>query len=304
MNGKHDSMDIRQSSLYACYMQSLGWRVEQIGKWQAFIRPFPIIGSFIKIQRINSPIPFKEIDGLIKKYRAFRVVIEPGITNTDFELFGYCRSNSPYSPSKTIHIDLKKSEQKIFQSFSEAKRRAVRRAMKNGITIYQSSDIAEFIKLKIRQDFFFGLLMKNDLRILWKTFAPKNIRLFFAYRNNYSKDKQLLGLKNTTGSHFNDIYYYSKHNEMPMAGILLLFYDDVAYYWQAAATREGKKLFAPTLLVWESLKLAKKRGCLLYDFEGVYDERFPQTTKNWQGFTKFKEGFGGEEVYYPEPWLK
>ena len=71
----------------------------------------------------------------------------------------------------------------------------------------------------------------------------------------------------------------------------------------AAANREGKKSFAPTLLAWEALKFAKKQGCAIFDFEGVFDERFTTQSPAWKGFSKFKEGFGGKSVYYPEPFL-
>lgn len=297
------SRDIRQSALYAQYMESSGWKVEPFGKaqgkrgkWYAYIRQFLLIGSFIKIQRIRPQIPFKEIEQLRKKYRGFRVVIELGneaskgrTPSTKLRVRPYSRTNSPHAPSKTIHIDLITSENEIFQRFSEAKRRAVRRAIKNNIVVQESDDIEEFIRLKIKQDFLFGFLLKKDLITLWRVFGPKNSVVLLAYRRR--------------SNHSNDTYHHSKSND-PTAGILLLFSDDVAYYWQAAATKEGKKLFAPTLLVWEALKLSKKRGCKVFDFEGVYDERFPKATENWRGFTKFKEGFGGREVYYPPPLVK
>ncbi len=82
----------------------------------------------------------------------------------------------------------------------------------------------------------------------------------------------------------------------------MLHADKIAYYWLAAATNLGKKLFAPTLLVWEVLKTAKKNGCEVFDFEGIYDERYP--IKSWLGFTKFKEGFGGKEILYPPSLVK
>jgi lipid II:glycine glycyltransferase (peptidoglycan interpeptide bridge formation enzyme) len=57
-------------------------------------------------------------------------------------------------------------------------------------------------------------------------------------------------------------------------------------------------------LVWEALKLAKKRGCRIFDFEGIYDERFPKAAASWKGFTKFKEGFGGEKIVYLENFTR
>ena len=65
------------------------------------------------------------------------------------------------------------------------------------------------------------------------------------------------------------------------------------------ATKEGKKLFAPPLLVWEALKVSKQRKMKRFDFVGVWDERLPRGNDSWKGFTKFKEGFGGNQVHYP-----
>jgi lipid II:glycine glycyltransferase (peptidoglycan interpeptide bridge formation enzyme) len=84
-----------------------------------------------------------------------------------------------------------------------------------------------------------------------------------------------------------------------LAGIFLIFWADTAYYWIAGATKKGKKLRAPTLLVWEALKIAKANHMKRFDFVGIWDDRFPKENKDWLGFTKFKQGFGGQEFYYP-----
>jgi len=84
-----------------------------------------------------------------------------------------------------------------------------------------------------------------------------------------------------------------------VGGILLVFWEKTAYYWIAGATKQGKKLFVPTILVWEALKAAKRRGAKQFDFVGVWDERKPNEHHDWLGFTKFKEGFGGVPFYYP-----
>ena len=275
-------MDIRQSPLYAKYMQSIGWKVKRIGKWQAFIKPFPLFGSFIKIQRIGHPFPEKEIINLVEQHRAFKTIIEPDL-NSNFQFSSANRrinfqlTGEIFAPSKTIFIDLSTKEE-MFNRFSESKRRAVRRAEKNKIVVKESADIEAFVNLKSKQMFPFGFLLSREIRLLWKAFNPKHGFLLLAF-------------------HSNDINQCIK----PLAGVLLLFWQKNAYYWLASATDKGKKLFAPTLLVWEALKLSRKKGCTIFDFEGVFDPRFPKATKSWKGFTKFKEGFGGKEVQYPKP---
>ncbi len=266
-------MDIRQSQKYAEFMTSLGWQVEKIGESNAFIKKFPLIGCLIKIQRITSLPKTKEIVTLAKKYQAFKILIEfdqvskEEKISTDFKI---CRS--PFLPTKTIQIDLARTEKEIFDSFSSAKKRAVRKAQKNQLQIKKGT-ANEFIFLKrksLAEKLILPVGEKKDVLALAKAFLPDNIVFLIA-----SKNKKLL------------------------AGILLLVFDKTAYYWQAASIKKGKKLAAPSLLVWEALKLAKQKKCQVFDFEGIYDQRFPNSS--WQGFTKFKQGFGGKEIVYPEP---
>jgi len=135
---------------------------------------------------------------------------------------------------------------------------------------------ADFIWLKEKSAWekpVIPLMAKKEILSLYQIFCPKNGKILIAY-----------------------------DQEKPVAGIFLLFSGKVAYYWLAAASNLGKKLFAPNLLVYEALLASKKVGCGTFDFEGIYDERFP--IKSWLGFTKFKEGFGGREVIYPPSLIK
>ena len=311
-------MDIRQSELYAKYMQKIGWIVEEVDGVVIFIKRFPLIGSMIKIQRQGLTLSVKQIDTLVKKYRAWRISLESnttaiptksegrvegspatasdvrdssirpaGLTRNDIIGNGFTINNSPYLPTKTIRIDLMASEDFFFQRFTETKRRAVRKAIKNGVIVKETRDIEEFVKLKSKDFWPLGYFMAKDIKALWKSFRPNNAITLLAYSSNKVRSSRI-----------------RSNNMRPIAGILLLFYDNTAYYWMAASSEEGKKLFAPTLLVWEALKLAKKKGCKVFDFEGIYDERFHNATKKWQGFTKFKEGFGGREIIFPTPLVK
>lgn len=274
--------DIRQSSTYAKFMARIGWIVEEIDGGFVYIKKFPLIGAVIKLQRPNKIPAIKKLIELKKKFRARSIAVEPNIYSshdtflqaTTYQLQAL---KDPFLPTKTIHIDITPSEQTIFNRFSEAKRRAVRRAEKAGITIKQSNDIDDFIILKNKTAGLFGFLTTSTIKPLWETFGPHNACILVAYEISKSA---------------------------PIASILILFHDQTAYYWMATATEEGKKSFAPTLLVWEALKLSKQKGMKRFDFEGIYDERYPNLNKNWSGFTKFKEGFGGEMIYYTLPFLQ
>jgi len=279
-------MDIRQSPAYAQFIRNLGWQIEKIGRWNVFIKKFPLIGSFIKIQRIIPPIPFEEIETIAKKHRAFQIIIEPAVSNQPLAIScqpGYRPLKSPFIPTKTLILDLCRSEKEIFNSFTKNKRRDIRIAERNKLVIKEGTP-EEFLKLKKKSLFrkhILSLGTEKEILPLIKAFAPEKSKILLAYPACPSEAEF----------------------DLAKGGLLLLFHDKTAYYWQAAATEKGKKLMAPTLLLWEAIKLAKKKGCTKFDFEGVYDERFPQN-KSWLGFTHFKQGFGGKEAFYPEPSVK
>ena len=121
--------DVHQSQMYRNYMQNIGWVVDTIDDTQIFIKRFPLIGSIIKIQRQNKTPTIDTINSIGRKYRAWSISIESLITTNYSQLTtnNFKINNNPYLPTKTIQIDLTTDENKIFNRFSEAKRRAVRR---------------------------------------------------------------------------------------------------------------------------------------------------------------------------------
>lgn len=289
--------DIRQSSQFTHFMRDLGWEVEKINGNFIYLRKFPFLGYFAKIPRIKPPFPFLEINKLMRTKRIFQLKIAPFVTGDcnkyqsyqkQFFNYSYKIENSPFNPTTDTHIDLTRAEDEIFKNFTSAKRRAVRRAVKNGIVVRESDDLESFIKIRQKQYFPLGFLVTSEMKKLWQNFYPKNAVLLLAHP----------AIQNQRLSQMQAIA--SICDRRPLAGVLLLFFESIAYYWYASSLKEGKKLFAPSLLVWEALKTAKKRGCKTFVFEGIYDERFPQAAKSWKGFTKFKEGFGGKKIIYLE----
>jgi hypothetical protein len=302
------NMELQQSPLFKKYIELLKWKVETVEEQNVFIKRFPLIGSLAKIQRAY-PLPnINNLLPIIQQYGIKRFVVEASEREEERVLREWVEKlkqyvsiiSSPYLPSKTIRIDLTQSEEKIFKSFTEAKQRGVRRAKKNNIQVVQQDRIDQLIEIKNRSAGFLGFITTSGLKELWQAFGKENATTILAYassslRGNPAKrdDRGNPVGENETDSSLTPC------NDKLIAGILLLFWEDISYYWIAGATKEGKKLFAPTLLAWEAIKIAKQRGAKWFDWVGVWDERFPKENSEWKGFTKFKEGFGGKAVYYP-----
>ncbi len=271
-------MEPQQSTLYAKYMMALKWTVIEIDGIHIFLKRFPLFGGIAKIHRPQKLPNAQKLIPILQSHKIKTLVIEPIATQNQQELNQWCLSlaryvkvnTAPYLPTKTIRIDVTPKEDEIFHSFSEAKRRAVRRATKLNVSIKQSTSIDDLIRIKNKSSGLFGFITTTGIKKLWPIFAPQHSAILLAYSGD-----ELIG------------------------GVLLLFWDTIAYYWIAGATKKGKKLYAPTLLVWEALKLSKKHGAKLFDLVGVWDERIPKQNTDWKGFTKFKEGFGGKTLYYP-----
>jgi len=264
--------DLRQSSQYANYIESIGWKVEKIDKTYIFLKKIPLLGWFAKIQRpaiLNNKI----INFIEKKYHPFQFSIEPVdqksldlITDHHFQI-----SNSPSLPTKTLVLDLKKSEKELLKSFSQKTRYNITRLVtKKSIKVEKSTNILDFTNF-------------------WRQNFEKKRFPFFSQQNN------IIALSKSFSK--NSLILLAKKDKKTIAGLFILIHNKKAYYMYAASNDEGRSNYAPTFLTWNAIQLTKKLGCTQFDFDGIYDERFP--ISSWQGFTKFKKGFGGKEIKYP-----
>lgn len=266
-------IDIRQSKNYAVYLKSNGWTVERINGINYFFKKLPILGSILKLQRPEK-INFETIKKLEKKYRVFQTIIESDLSssvwttkqNHDLLLHnGYKLSKSPFLPSKTLHLDLTKPI-----VFEKETRRCIKIGEESKIFEYNSPDE---IKLFHR---------------VWK----KSVNF-----NRYVPSLQsLLNLKRSFPN--NNSIFLTSHN----AGAIFLRTKNIAYYWQAFTNKEGRASLSQYSLLFQGILWAKRMGCKIFDFEGIYDERFPN--KSWLGFTHFKKSFGGTEILYPGCYIK
>jgi lipid II:glycine glycyltransferase (peptidoglycan interpeptide bridge formation enzyme) len=267
------SNELRQTPQYANYMISLGWQTNFIKpKIQIFFKkvlPFFYIG---KAQRFDELFTFGQFKNTLQKKGLYIIYLEP---NTERQLnyfvnkLNFVRTASPLVPSKTIRINLNKSEKELLGEMHYKTRYNIKKVSESKFVVESTGNIKEFAdfwqKNALKRGMFLSL--KSEIKEIFKAFEA-NAEILVAKTKNKI-----------------------------LSAIMTVMTGDVIYYMYAASTPEGNKMFAPTALVWEAIKLGKKKNLKYFDFEGIYDDRFP--LKSWKGFTRFKKSFGGKEISYP-----
>jgi lipid II:glycine glycyltransferase (peptidoglycan interpeptide bridge formation enzyme) len=266
--------DIRQHKKYANYLKSLNWIVEEKDGVQYFIKKLFFL-SMIKVQRPKK-ISYEEIKKLSKKHRAFQVIIEPNsFKEADSLVDNGWQVGFPFIPSKTVFVDLKKSEKKILDNFSKDTRYSIRKS--EHVKVFEEADLGKFRNL-----------WKKSVNIKRHVLKQKEIN---ALRKSFGKDSLFLTAEDPSSAEAGGI-----------SGAIFMVAGDVGYYWYGFVGKEGRKKLSQYKVLWEGIKWAKSRGAKTFDMEGIFDERFPIPA--WRGFTKFKKGFGGKVVKYPGAYQK
>lgn len=276
-------IDIRQSTNYAKYLKSQGWTIQRIDNINYFIRKIPLVGSVLKVQRPKR-IDFNTINKLEKKYKVFQTIIEPdlGITVASFDHKMVMQNKfklykSPFLPTKTLYLDLTMSLEIIFQKFTKNCKYSIK---------------------------------KGEAFVIKEYSSPKNIKLFHtAWKKSVRFNRfvpsleSLLNLrKSFPNNHSTFLASHNKSGDIIGGALFTRSLHDFAYYWYGFTNKEGRTSLSQYSLLYSGILWAKKYNCKIFDFEGVFDERFPN--ESWLGFTHFKKSFGGIEILYPGCYSK
>jgi len=184
-------VEIQQSPLYRKYIELWGWTVLTLDGVNIFIRKIPFYGVLAKIQR---PIDLPYIPRLVpflKRHKVQRVLVEPTQDTNEKRYQEEIKSLSKFFsihkesflPTKTIYINLTKPKKELFQSFTESKRRGVRRAQKNRVIVKESNSIQDFIRTKNSSAGFLGEITTSGVNNLWNIFSPDHAAILLAYHN-------------------------------------------------------------------------------------------------------------------------
>jgi len=262
-------------------MEREGWRVQTLRSGKVFIKNLPLAGAVIKIQRPPAIPTEEELDTLARDYHALFIKVEPDNLQP-VAATGYLRADKwPLLPSKTLRLNLRVGKEALWKNLDPDAKYSIRKAQKSlSVGYYPAGNDMT----RLRQ--FYRLLKNTGGRKGFYTPRWKNLQT----KVTCFKKKAWLILAEEGGR--------------AVAGCLLFFHDGVCYYHHAASSKRGRQLLAAYLVCWKAIKLARKLGYHTFDFEGIYDPRFPKATRSWKGFTYFKKKFGGEEVEFPRPLIR
>lgn len=190
----------------------------------------------------------------------------------------------PYDiePSQTLILDITKTEDELLAQMHEKWRYNIRLAERKGVQV----------KLMSSQDVNFEKYFEEFYRLVsGGTSERKGIK-------HHTKEyyHQQLVIK---GEKIEFKLFVAEYENKVIAANIVVLFGQRATYLHGATSSDHREVMAPHLLQWEQIKYAKSQGCTEYDFWGIVNEHtLDKRGKSWEGFTRFKRGFGGQEVNY------
>jgi len=169
-------------------------------------------------------------------------------------------------PSKTLILDLTKSEDELLQAMHQKTRYNIRLAEKKGVKIMEVG--------ANRFEEFWQLLVSSGDRDKFNLHGRSYYQAMLKLANDFVK------------------LFFAEYQGKPLAGSLVTFFGDSATYIHGGSSDKNREIMAPYALHWQIIKQAKQLGYKYYDFHGV-------DAAKWPGVTRFKMGFGGQVINYP-----
>jgi len=281
----------KQSKEWSQYLATLGWKTKPATGGNLYYRSLPLLGNLGKAPRLILEKPASQIPQLVddlKKEKIRLVTLEPEFSNQPKLLYhalqnnGFKPTNHPLTPPLTLITNLNNDENELKKNLHTLAQRQIKKARQKNILV---STYRWPIPAEQLNDFYQLACQTADRQHCFRESFDQLIN-----KANLFKDKCFLVM---TSCH-----------DQPAAGVFLLIHDQIAYYHHAASGLLAHQTGAAYLAAWETINLSKKLGCQKFDFEGIYDPRYPKYCTGWQGFSEFKKKFGGEELEYPKVWRR
>lgn len=200
--------------------------------------------------------------------------IDPKLIHLPDFLKRFRKAPTDLEPLRTLLIDLSLPKEDILSQMKPKGRYNIKVAQRYGLQITSTSlqvglkDFLKFYQETVDRKQFEGKDESYFIKLTQAIDNPQNAKFFFV------KDK-------------NNI----------LAVALVIFYGKLVTFLFGASSNIHREKMAPYLLHWEIICKAKEMGFKWYDFYGISPEE-NNLDHPWQGFTAFKEKFGGQQIKY------
>lgn len=244
------------------------------------------IGTILRGPEIDDQMIAK-ITEIAKQENAIFVKFEPNFIYQTFDNLNNAtpanrKPNFPHlqkSPKVAFYpftylIDLTKTENQILESMHSKTRYNIRVANRYGVEVKEQTDNEGF-------EIYLKLLLATTKR-----------QGFYLHTEKYHRDLWKK-LKDTGMVH---IMLASYQNQV-LSAFMIFSVGDKLFYPYGASLDINRQVMAPTLLMWEVIKLGQKLGCKTFDMWGCLGPRAKEG-ENGYGFHRFKQGYGGQLVEY------
>ncbi len=183
------------------------------------------------------------------------------------------RKTIDVNPAHTLITDLSKSEEELLAAMHPKTRYNISVARRHGVEV----DVEA-----------------RDLDAVWSLFSQTATRDAFRLHPRFYYQTMLEALRGSGLSARSPIGFLTGK---ALATAIVLDFGDTRTYLHGASSSQDRNAMAPYLLHWELMRDAKARGLRYYDWWGVAPEHVPN--HSWAGISRFKRGFGGDEVSTP-----
>jgi peptidoglycan pentaglycine glycine transferase (the first glycine) len=213
---------------------------------------------------------FNEAQKIGKAEGMFFLKIDP----IDTMIGGKGVPSNALQPQFSLLIDLSKTNEELLSEMHPKTRYNIKLAEKRGVRVEIADNARE--KERYFEDF-------------WKMLEETALRDgFMPHEKKYYEE-----LLRVDSAECKNILFLAFYNEELLAAAIVNIYDSTATYLHGASSKKFREMMAPHALQWAIMQEARKQKCSTYDFWGIDHVK-------WPGVTRFKKGFGGREISYPE----
>ncbi len=176
----------------------------------------------------------------------------------------------PFFNKNTPEIDLTQSEEELLRKMHPKTRYNIRLAQKHGVEVTEDNSEESFARYldlmnetTRRQNYFAH--SEHYHKLMWKTLRPAGI------------------------AHLLKAVYQGT----TLVSWILFVWKDKLYYPYGASSSEHRNVMAPYAIMWQAIKFGKRLNLKSFDLWGSDEAK---------GYTRFKEGFGPENIESLGTW--